>query len=38
MCLFGFRPEVRDLEAPVEVVAVVEHDSDWEHDVHAELG
>lgn len=38
MGLFGFGPEVGDLEALVEVVAIVEHDSDWEHDVHAKLG
>lgn len=38
MGLFGFGPEVGDLEALVEVVAVVEHDPDGKHDVHAELG
>ena len=35
--LLRLRPEVGDREAPVEVRAVVVHDRDGEHNVHAEL-
>lgn len=37
VALFRPRPEAVHCEAVVEIGAEVEHDADWEHDVHAEL-
>jgi hypothetical protein len=35
--LLRLGPEIGHREAVIEVLAVVVHDCDWEHDVHAEL-
>lgn len=37
MCLIPLWPEIRGGELFVQVHTKVIHDSDWKHDVHAEL-
>jgi len=38
VCLLWLWPEIGDGEPFIEVMAVVEHNPDGKHDVHAELG